>query len=144
MHSAAKHIGFYFEDPFVCVVHNVAHSVDDDISSIKDIIRDSYRQFYLAKASQRRHDCLGQTNLIDVVNTRAYYLSLNNHLHQTLLRYVLTGSIDHASRLYKSKLVSSPICPYCNINNEIAEHFFLALYPLEFHSCELCLTPSSF
>ena len=75
LRSAAKHLGFYFEDPFAFVVHNVAHSVDDDISSIKHIIRDSYRQFYLAKASQRRQDCLGQTNLIDVVNTRAYYLS---------------------------------------------------------------------
>ena len=62
--------------------------------------------------------------MIDVANTRAYYLSLNNPLHQTLLRYVLTGSIDHASRLYKSKLLSSPIGPYCNDCEETAEHIF--------------------
>ena len=41
-----------------------------------------------------------------------------------LIRYVLTGSLDHASRLHKSKLVSSPICPYCNTSNETAEHIF--------------------
>ena len=124
LRSAAKHLGFYFEDPFVFVVNNVAYSVDDDLPSIKHNIRDSYRQFYLAKASQRRQDCLGQTNLIDVANTRAYYLSLNNPLHQTLLRYVLTGSIDHASRLYKSKLLPSPICPHCNDCEETAKHIF--------------------
>ena len=59
---------------------------------LKHIIRDSYRQFYLAKATRRRQDCSGQTTLVDIVNTRAYYLSLNNPLHQTLIRYVLTGS----------------------------------------------------
>ena len=124
LRSAAKHLGFYFEDPFVFIVHEIAYSVDDDISLIKHIIRDSYRQFYLAKATRRRQDCSGQTNLVDVVSTRAYYLSLNNPLHQTLIRYVLTGSLDHASRLYKSKLVHSPICPYCNTDNETAEHIF--------------------
>ena len=71
LRSAAKHLGFYFEDPFVFVINDVAYSVDDDLSSIKHNVRDSYRQFYLAKASQRRQDCLGQTNLIDVANTRA-------------------------------------------------------------------------
>lgn len=124
LRSAAKHLGFYFEDPSVFIVHEVAYSVDEDIFSIKHTICDSYRQFYLAKASQRRQDCLGQTNLIDVVSTRAHYLSLNNPLHQTLMHYVLTGSLDHASRLHKSKLTSSPICPYCSTCNETAEHIF--------------------
>ena len=55
---------------------------------------------------------------------------LNNPLHQTLLRYVLTGSVDHASRLYKSKLVSSPICPYCNINNENCWTYFFGIVPV--------------
>ena len=124
LRSSAKHLGFYFEDPFVFVVNDVAYSVDDDLPTIKHIVRDSYRQFYLAKASQRRQDCLGRTNLIDVTNTRAYYLSLRNPLHQALFRYILTGSVDHASRLYKSKLLSSPICPYCNDCEETAKHIF--------------------
>ena len=38
--------------------------------------------------------------------------------------YAYNGSLDHASRLHKSKLVSSPICPYCNTDNETAEHIF--------------------
>ena len=124
LRSAAKHLGFYFEDPFVFVIHDVAYSIDNNLFSIKYIIRNSYQQFYLAKTSQRRQDCLGQTNLIDLINIRAYYFSLNNPLNQTLLRYLLIGSIDHASRLYKSKLVSSPICPYCNIYDEINEYIF--------------------
>ena len=80
--------------------------------------------FYLAKASLRRQDCLGRTNLIDVTNTRAYYLSLRNPLHQALFRYILTGSVDHASRLYKSRLLSSPLCLYCNNCEETAKHIF--------------------
>ena len=124
LRSAAKHLGFYFEDPFVFIVHDAAYSVDDDLSNLKHTIRDSYRQFYLAKASQRRQDCLGQTQLIDVISTRAYYFSLQNPIHQAIMRHVLTGSLDHTSRLYKSKLVSSPVCPYCNTCDETAEHIF--------------------
>ena len=144
LRSAAKHLGFYFEDPSVFIVHEVAYSVDEDICSIKHTICDSYRQFYLAKASQRRQDCLGQTNLIDVVSTRAHYLSLNNPLHQTLMHYVLTGSLDHASRLHKSKLTSSPICPYCSTCNETAEHIFLAMHPMGYYSQRLPYTFPSF
>lgn len=103
-------LGFILKTLSFLLVNDVTHSLNNNLSSIKNIVRDSYRQFYLAKASQRRQDYLGRTNLIDVANTRAYYLSLNNPLHQSLLRYVLIGSIDHASRFYKSKLLSSPIC----------------------------------
>lgn len=102
LRSATKHLGFTFEDPFVFTVHNNAYSVDDDLQVLKHIIRDSYPQFYLAKASQRRQDCSGQINLVDISLTRAFYLSLTNPLHQPMLRYVLSGSLDHAHRLYKS------------------------------------------
>ena len=33
-------------------------------------------------------------------------------------------SLDHASRLHKSKLTSSPTCPYCCTYDETAEHIF--------------------
>lgn len=66
----------------------------------------------LAKASQRRQDCQGQTALIDVSLTRAFYFSINNPLHQSLLRHVLTGSLDHAHSLVKSNLAPSPTCPH--------------------------------
>jgi len=120
----AKHFGFTFEDPFVFTIQNTAYSVDDDFHFLKHIIRDSYWQFYLAKASQRRQDCHGQTALIDVSLTRAFYLSTNNPLHQSILRHVLTGSLDHAHRLFKSNLVSSPSCSYCQTFDETAEHIF--------------------
>ena len=51
-------------------------------------------------------------------------LSLKNPIHQSLLRHVLTGSLDHVHRLYKSNLISSPICPHCDSHNETAEHIF--------------------
>ena len=43
---------------------------------------------------------------------------------EKILRYVITGSLDHSHRLYKSNLISSPICPHCNTNDETAEHIF--------------------
>ena len=124
LRSATKHLGFVFEDPFVFVVQDNAYSVDDDLHILKHTIRDSYRQFYLAKASQRRQDCSGQRQPIDVTTTRACYLSLKNPIHQSIMRHVLTGSLDHTHRLYKSNLVSSPICPHCNACDETAEHIF--------------------
>lgn len=122
--SAAKHIGLTFEYPFVFTVHNNAYSVDDDLQSLKHIVWDSYRQFYLAKASQRRRDCHGQTAPIDISLTRTFYLSSNNPLHQSVLRHVLTGSLDRAHRLFNSNLSSSPTCPHCQICDETAEHIF--------------------
>ena len=124
LRSAAKHLGFIFEDPFVFTVHNNAYSVDEELHSLKHIIRDSYRQFYLSKASQRRQDCHGQTNLINIPLTRAFYFSINNPLHQSILRHVLTGSLDHTHRLFKSNLTTSPTCPYCQTQDETAEHIF--------------------
>lgn len=124
LRSATKHLGFTFEDPFVFTVHNNAFSVDDDLQVLTHIIRDSYRQFNLAKAFQRRQDCSGQINLVDISLTLAFYLFLTNPLHQSILRYVLTVSLDHAHCLYKSNLVSSPTCPYCHTHYETAEHIF--------------------
>ena len=40
------------------------------------------------------------------------------------MRHILTGSLDHTYRLYMSNLVSSPICPHCNVCDETAEHIF--------------------
>ena len=122
--SATNHLGFVFEDPFVLVIQNAAYSVDDDFCVLKHTIRDWYKQFYLAKAAQRRQDRSGQKQPIDVVNTRAFYLSLQNPIHQSIMRHIRTGSVDHTYRLYKSNLVSSPVCPHCNVCEETAEHIF--------------------
>lgn len=35
-----------------------------------------------------------------------------------------TGSVDHACRLFKSGLISTPLCPFCSLHNEAAHHIF--------------------
>jgi len=74
--------------------HHNAYSVDEDLPTLQHIVRNSYRQFYLTKASQRRQDCQGQTAPIDISLTRTFYLSTHNPLHQSILRHVLTGSLE--------------------------------------------------
>lgn len=124
LRSAARHLGFSFEDPFLFVSQGTAYSVDDPFPLLKHSIRNSYRQFYLSKASERRDDCHGLARPVDVDLTRGLYLRTSNPLHQAILRHVLTGSLDHAYRLYKSNLVSTPICPFCSLHDETAEHIF--------------------
>ena len=88
------------------------------------MIRDSYRQSLLLQASKRRQDCQGKTHSIRVELTRDYYFSLRQPLHQTLLRQILTGAIDHRSRLFKSNLTDNPLCLFCNNIAETAKHIF--------------------
>ena len=38
LRSAAKHLVFTFEDPFVFTVHNNAYSVDEDLHSLEHFI----------------------------------------------------------------------------------------------------------
>ena len=94
------------------------------LQQLKHLIRSSYRQNFLKQASQRRQDCGNVTHMIDISNTRAFYLSQTKPLLQTLLRQILTGAVDHAQRLFKSRLLSSPLCPYCNVEDETAKHIF--------------------
>ncbi len=61
---------------------------------------------------------------MDVGLTRSLYLSQTQPVNQTLLRQILTGSIDHTSRLFKSNLTNSPLCPFCNSIDETAKHIF--------------------
>ena len=56
--------------------------------------------------------------------TRSVYCSLTQPLHQTLLRQILTGAVDHTSRLFKSNLTANPLCPCCNLTDETAKHIF--------------------
>ena len=88
------------------------------------MIRDSYRQSLLLQASKRRQDCQGKTHSIRVELTRDYYFSLRQPLHQTLLRQILSGAIDHRSRLFKSNLTDNPLCLFCNNIAETAKHIF--------------------
>ena len=132
---------------FDCVkLHGVSHSLlktpifssfmmkhiqlTNPIGSLKHLIRDSYRQALLSQASKRRQDCQGRTHPIHIGLTRAYYFSLTQPLHQTLPRQILTGAIYHRSRLFKSNLTNSPLCPFCNMVDETAQHIFLGLYSM--------------
>ena len=38
--------------------------------------------------------------------------------------HILTGATDHHSRLFKSNLTNSPLCPFCNTTDETAQHIF--------------------
>ena len=62
--------------------------------------------------------------MIDISSTRSLYLSQTKPLLQTLLRQILTGAVDHAQRFFKSHLLPSPLCPYCNAEDETAKHIF--------------------
>ena len=124
LRKAARSFAFSFEDPFVLLLQDEAHSVDEPLDTLKHLIRDSYRQSFLLQASKRRQDCQGKTHLIHVELTRDYYFSLKQPLHQTLLRQILTAAIDHRSRLFKSNLTDSPLCLFCNETAETAKHIF--------------------
>ena len=124
LRKAAQSFSFTFEDPFILLLHDEAHSVDEPLDSLKHLIRDSYRQALLSQASKRRQDCQGSTHPIHIELTRAHYFSLTQPLHQTLLRQILTGAIDHHSRLFKSNLTNSPLCPFCNMVDETAQRIF--------------------
>ena len=98
--------------------------LDEPLDVLKHFIRDSYRQCLLQQASKRRQDCYGKIRPIDIGLTRDYYFSLRQPLHQTLLRQILTGAIDHRNRLHKSNLTDSPLCLFCNHDTETAKHIF--------------------
>ncbi len=137
LRNAAKSFDITIEDPFILIIQNVAYSVDDPLDQLKHLIRTSYRQHLLKQASHRRHDCHGVSHLIDISLTRSLYFSQNKPLLQTLLRQILTGSVDHAQRLCKSNLLSSPLCPYCNLTDETSKHIFLGMFTLVFCSTEI-------
>ena len=128
MREAAQSFSFTFEVPFVLLLHDETHSVNEPLDSLKHLIRDSYRQALLSQASKRRQDCRqdcqGNIHPIHVELTRTYYFSPTLPLHQALLRQILIGAINHHSRLFKSNLINSPLCPFCNMVDEAAQHIF--------------------
>ncbi len=132
LQNAAKNFGFLFEDPFVLQFQNMAYSLDEPLDHLKHLIRESYRQHHLSQASKRRKDCQGKTMNIDVHITRSLYLSRTNPLHQSILRNILTGSIDHAHRLFKSKLTADPFCPFCHSRRN-SQTYILGLSPMAPH-----------
>ena len=125
LRNAAKNCAFTFEDPFVLLLQNTAYSVDEPLDHLKHLVRDSYRQHLLSsQAALRRNDCQGKTKKVHIELTRSLFMSQTQPLHQTLLRQILTGSVDHTSRLFKSNLATSPSCPFCSDVNETAKHIF--------------------
>lgn len=48
---------------------------------------------------------------------------LINLLNEQMIRYYLTGALDHAQRLFKSNLLDSPLCPLLQ-QDEAAKHIF--------------------
>ena len=124
LRNAAKSFDITIEDPFIFIIQDVAYSIDEPLDQLKHLIRASYRQHLLKQASHRRQECHGISHPIDISLTRSLYLSQTKPLLQTLLRQILTGSVDHAQRLFKSNLVPSPLCPFCNLVDETSKHIF--------------------
>ena len=108
LRNAAKSFAITVEDPFIFVIQDTAYSVDEPLDHLKHLIRNSYRQHLLHQASLRRYDCQGTIQLVDI----------------SLTRSLLTGSVDHTQRLFKSNLVTSPLCPFCNMVEETSQHIF--------------------
>jgi len=117
-------MGLQVEDPFLLLLNGEAMSIDEPIAHIKHSIRESYRQLLLQRAVKRREDCSGPTHAVDIQHSRAFFFSLRQPLHKHIVRYYLTGAVDHALRLFKSNLTNSPVCPFCFGADETAKHIF--------------------
>ena len=111
------------EDPLVFVFARNPFSVDEPLSFLKRKIRDSYRQSLLRKSSERRKDCTGPQLDVDIF-VHAKLVSFSTQPTLKTNPSLHTGTIDHASRLYRSMLVSTPTCPFCLQSNETAQHIF--------------------
>ena len=116
LRNAAKSFAITFEDPFILIIQDTAYSVDEPLDDLKHLVRDSYRQHLLTQAALRRYDCQGKNKPVYVPLTRSLYFSQTQPLKQTLLRQILTGSVDHTQRLFKSNLT--------NMVDETARHIF--------------------
>ena len=122
--KAAKAMGVHVEDPFVLVFNGSAFSTDGPLPFLKHSIRNSYRQLLLQRSVHRRIDCAGPTTEVDIPLTRKYFLSLTQPLHKLMVRYFLTGALDHNQRLFKANLSPTPICPHYEQAEETAHHIF--------------------
>lgn len=72
----------------------------------------------------RRIDCSGPLSHVDVALARKMFFSLSQPLHKQMVHYFLTGAHDHAHRLYKSNLLTTPVCVHCDQDAEAARHLF--------------------
>lgn len=138
--KAAKAMGVHVEDPFVLVFNGSAFSTDGHLPFLKHSIRNSYRQLLLQRSVHRRIDCAGPTTEVDIPLTRKYVLSLTQPLHKLMVRYFLTGALDHNQRLFKANLSPTPICPHCEQAEETAHHIFLGVLFMAFRAYSLRYT----
>ena len=124
LRNAARDFAFTFENPIIFHIHNIIYLVDEPWNNLKHLIRDSYRQYLLSQATLQKHDCQGKNAPMHIKQTRSLYLSQTQTLHQTLLRQILTGSIDHISRPFKSNLTNGSLCAFSNSFDATAKHIF--------------------
>ena len=114
----------HVEDPFVLVFQSDSVSVDEPLPVLTHLIRDSYRQLLLQRSMKRRIDCSGPISQVNIALTRKFFFFTSQPLHKQMVRYFLTGALDHAQRLYKSNLLSTPMCIHCGQVDETAKHLF--------------------
>ena len=72
----------------------------------------------------RRTDCDGPISTVHVTLTRQFFFSTSQSLRKQMIRYFLTGALDHAQCLHKSHLLPRPVCTHCNQDYETAKHPF--------------------
>ena len=65
-----------------------------------------------------------RTVLQAILTTHKAIFAQRNPLYKQMIGYFLTGALDHASRLYKSNLVNSSVCPFSFQADETAQFFF--------------------
>ena len=90
-------------------------------------IRDGLRKALWSKVAERRADCNGLHETSGVDREATLHTLQSNAtapLDKGLLRSIVSGSVRLGERLCKAGLWHSPVCPFCEMEDESVRHCF--------------------